>query len=404
MNFTEIKKCRVCQGAEFGTLLDLGEQCIANAFHEKDSPPSPLIPLKLVRCHNCDLVQLAHKIDYDLMYKSYWYRSSINQTMRDHLKGLVESVLKVKPLNPGDTVLDLGCNDGFTLGCFDSAVNRVGVDPSNIVPANCNLFINEYFSPLTAAAVPIPKAKVITSIAMFYDLNEPRRFVEGIDACLDKDGIWVLELAYLQDILNSNSYDTQCHEHVVYYRLGTFEPLLDGLDLEVFKVEFNKINGGSFRIFVSRKGAHGIDDSVRNTRGNEQAGYTPFTWGYADFADRALTSKTQMQKFLIEQKLAGKKVYGYGASTKGQIIMQYCNITPDFMVAIAERNPDKYNLFTPGTNVRICSEDEMRAAKPDFLVIFPWYFLPEFREREKALIESGTRLVVPLPKFEVLPA
>jgi hypothetical protein len=396
----EIEKCRVCGHQTFQVVIDLGEQYIANAFHAKEDPPTFKAPLKLLRCKKCGLVQLAHKIDCDLMYRNYWYKSSMNQTMRDHLEGLIDSVLAIKRVKSGDTVIDSGTNDGWTLGCYKPTINRVGVDPSNIKPSNCDLFINDYFS--AEALKGVPKAKIITSIAMFYDLNEPRKFVEDIDAFLDDDGIWVLELAYLRDILSANCYDGVCHEHNVYYRLGTFELLLDGLNLEVFKIEFNKINGGSFRMYISRKGAFKVDNEVLNTREWEKYLFLDSDRPYAEFAKRVNDSKEQLQKFLHEQKQAGKKVYGYGASTKGQVVMQYCEITPDLMTAVAERNPDKYGLYTPGTNIRICSEDEMRAAKPDFLVIFPWYFLPEFKHREKNLTESGTKLVVPLPRFEVI--
>ena len=397
---TAIQQCRICKQSNFQIVINLGEQFIANAFHQKDDPPTLKAPLKLIRCISCGLVQLAHSIDCDLMYKNYWYKSSINRTMRDHLEDLVDKITVIQPVKSGDTVIDIASNDGYMLGCYKQTVNRVGVDPSNIKPANCTQFFNTYFS--AEILKEIPKAKIITSIAMFYDLNDPKQFVKDIEKCLTPDGIWVLELAYLRDILSATCYDTCVHEHVCYYRLGTFELCLEGTNLEVFKVEFNKINGGSFRIYVARKGTRKIDCEVINTMDWEKYLFLDSDRPYHEFALKVEKSREELMVFLMGQKIKGKKIWGYGASTKGQITMQYCGITSDIMDAVAERNPDKYGLYTPGTNVKICSEDEMRAAKPDFLVIFPWHFLAEFKERETELMKAGTKLVVPLPRFEVI--
>jgi len=395
-----LRECRICKNPHFQKVLDLGNQYIANAFHSKEAPPTLTAPLLLMRCNKCGLVQLAHSINTDLMYRNYWYKSSINKTMRDHLEDLVDKIIVIQPVKSGDTIIDIACNDGYMLGCYKQTVNRIGVDPSNIKPANCTQFFNNYFS--AGLLQDVPKAKIITTIAMFYDLNDPKKFVKDIEACLAPGGIWVLELAYLRDILSATCYDTCCHEHVCYYRLGTFEMCLEGTNLEVFKVEFNKINGGSFRIYVSHKGARKIDSEVTNTRDWEKYLFLDSDRPYHEFASRVEKSREELMVFLMSQKIKGKKIWGYGASTKGQVTMQYCNINSDLIDAVAERNPDKYGLFTPGTDVKICSEDEMRAAKPDFLVIFPWHFLTEFKEREKDLMASGTKLVVPLPRFEVI--
>jgi hypothetical protein len=320
--------------------------------------------------------------------------------MRDHLEELVDKIITIQPVKSGDTVIEIACNDGFMLGCYKQTINRIGVDPSNIKPANCTQFFNTYFS--AEVLKGIPKAKIITSIAMFYDLNDPKKFAKDIETCLAPDGIWVLELAYLRDILSATCYDGVCHEHMCYYRLGTLELCLEETNLEVFKVEFNKANGGSFRVFIARKGTRKIDNEVTNTRDWEKYLFLDSDRPYQEFALRVEKSKEELQIFLMSQKIKGKKIWGYGASTKGQVTMQYCDINSDLMEAVAERNPDKYGLYTPGTNIRICSEEEMRAAKPDFLVIFPWHFITEFKEREKDLMSSGTKLVVPLPRFEVI--
>jgi hypothetical protein len=233
---------------------------------------------------------------------------------------------------------------------------------------------------------------------MFYDLNDPASFVRDIRSVLSDDGMWVAELSYLPIMMENTAYDSVCHEHVAYYRIGTFLEILKGTDLVLTHVQFNQMNGGSFRVFVRPNGrSDGTAEEVLKSENG--AGYTSSV-PYDKFADGVKKSSDKLVKFLEDNH--GRTIYGYGASTKGQIIMQHCGLGPQHLVAIAERNPLKYGLFTPGTNVPICSEDEMRSAKPDFLVFFPWYFLDEFVTREKVIYDQGTRFVVPLPEFRVI--
>ena len=397
MHFKTIKKCRICSNNKFDIIIDLGEQYIANAFHKPDDPPILTAPLELIKCTNCHLIQLSNSINRDLIYKTYWYKSGINQTMRDHLRGIALAIQSMIKLEKGDKIIDIGCNDSTLLSNYPKDIIRIGIDPSNIKPdtADIDIFINDYF---TAERLRGYKAKVITSIAMFYDLDDPRRFVQDIKNCLTDDGIWVLELSYMPSMLRTVSYDTICAEHLCYYTLSTFQKVLENTGLEVFDVEFNDINGGSFRLFVSQIDRQPISVDLQDVLDKE----TEFNTlePYNEFAMNVKKSKDKLLKFLEDNK--NHKIYGYGASTKGQIILQYCNITSKNLVAIAERNPLKYDLYTPGTNIRICSEEEMRAAKPDYLLVFPWYFMDEFVSRERDLLKAGCHFVKPLPKFEIL--
>lgn len=396
---TAIDCCRVCHGKDIAPLLDLGEQKIANGFHDKSEEQTGA-PLNLVRCTSCGLVQLAHSVNTDLMYKKYWYRSSINQTMRDHLRGSYDLVSRTTNLAHGDVVIDIGCNDGTLLGYYPSRVVKVGVDPSNIIPNNC-IHVNDYFTYDNVKGVLAGrKAKVITSIAMFYDLNDPKSFVADIRRCLRDDGIWVLELSYLPRMISNTAYDSICHEHVTYYSISTFMLTLQDSGLQVVDASFNDINGGSFRMVV----VPGASDKASNETIQEivaaenQAGYGQSTV-YESFVKAVARSKSDMMSFLDANN--DKKIYGYGASTKGQIILQYCDIGK-YLVAIAERNPAKYGLYTPGSDVRICPEDEMRAAKPDYLLMFPWYFFEEFKAREAATMDAGCSFLLPLPTFRAI--
>jgi len=235
---------------------------------------------------------------------------------------------------------------------------------------------------------------------MFYDLDDPKQFVQDVRKCLQDDGIWVLELSYLPAMLRTNSYDSVCHEHVCFYTLETFTKALEGNDLEIFDVKFNNMNGGSFRLFICPIGKRKISPRVLKARGIEKTGRFNEDAPYNEFSNNVKKSAEELLRFLAYTRK--EKVYGYGASTKGQVILQFCQFNDDDLIAIAERNPLKHGLLTPGTNIKICSEEEMRVAKPDYLLVFPWYFLEEFREREKALLSSGTRFVQPLPRFKIL--
>ena len=403
MGIAGIKKCRVCDGVSFAPVFDFGKQVIANHFHHKDDPECSPLPLALVRCEKCNLVQLADMIDSDLMYRNYWYRSGINQSMRDHLRGLAEQISQFIQIGPDDAIVDIGCNDGTFLGFFPKAGRRIGIDPSNIKPTVPCEYVNDYFTHEAANSIlKDKKAKLITSIAMFYDLDDPKSFVKDIRRTLADDGLWVAELSYLPIMMGNTAYDSVCHEHVVYYRMETFLEVLKDTDLVPVHVEINQMNGGSFRVFVQPKDCQPLfaDDSVRLLLEKEASDGYGKEHLYNNFAQNIKTSSRFLTEFLDEQKT--KAIYGYGASTKGQIIMQHCRIDAVCMRAIAERNPLKYGLYTPGTNVPICSEERMRNAKPDFLVIFPWYFFSEFEARESALHDHGCKFVLPLPSFKIV--
>ena len=400
---TTITSCRICGEEEFRPVLDLGEQCIGNAFHDATGESILCAPLRLVRCGSCSLVQLAHRVSTDLMYASYWYRSGVNQTMRDHLAGLAAQAQGLVDLEPGDVVIDIGSNDGTSLACYPENVHRVGVDPSNIRPQACDTYIHDYFSRRAVSeALQGRKAKIITSIAMFYDLNDPCEFAEHVGASLRSDGVWVLELSYLPTMLRANSYDTVCHEHVCYYRIATFEKVLSGTGLELFDVEFNESNGGSFRLFVAPHGRREKSTRYLHARVDESRLLLDRDFPYRQFSNRVERAREHLERFLHDAGRAGKLVYGYGASTKGMVTLQHSGVTRELMPAIAERNPDKYGLYTPGTNIPICSESEMREARPDYLVVLPWHFLDEFVAREADYLAAGGKFVLPLPEFRIL--
>jgi hypothetical protein len=311
--------------------------------------------------------------------------------------GVASGIMGKVRLSDGDPIIDIGCNDGTLLSYFPEHVDKIGVDPSNITPHGCKHLQTYFTADAVAPALAGRKAKVVASIAMFYDLDSPKSFVRDVWSVLADDGMWVLELSYLPRMIENTAYDSVCHEHVAYYSLRTFMKAIMDTDLSITDIQFNDINGGSFRMFLSPGGKHApiVDQVLAKER---DAGYGTET-PYVDFAMRVLKSREELVKFLETAREQGKKVYGYGASTKGQIILQFCGLNSSHMTAIAERNPDKYGLYTPGSNVRICPEAEMRADRPDYVLMFPWYFFDEFKSRESSLKDGGTRFLLPLPTF-----
>lgn len=411
--------CRLCGSRALTPVVSLGEQYIGGAFAKPDCTPSVQrrIPLDLVRCDPgldqdaCGLVQMRHSVPPRVLYSSYWYRSGVNQTMRDHLTGIAHMAEQIAGLKAGDLVLDIGCNDGTLLKSYRTEdIKRLGIDPSNVVSharAAGLQVVNDFFSANALRSVyPEQKPKVITSIAMFYDLENPHAFVADIKDSLHEEGIWVLELSYLPSMLEVNSFDTICHEHLEYYSLGPMERLLAEHGLEVIDVTLNSSNGGSFRIAVGHAGKTKPSDDARERvqqirlREFEQAFDTDAP--YALFRKNIEKIRKDIRALLKKAGTQKKLVHGYGASTKGNTTLQFCGITPDLLPAIADRNQDKWGTRTVGTNIPIISEEASRKQKPDFYLVLPWHFIEEFKKREREFLQRGCKFIIPMPQVHLI--
>lgn len=414
--------CRSCGSSSLTPVISLGEQVLAGNFgFSSDLPPvHRKIPLDLVRCdmerdeQACGLVQLRHTVPGDLMYSSYGYRSGINKTMRGHLGDLAQELEERLTLKEGDVVVDIGANDGTLLTSYKTpGFAGVGFEPSIVQPEALPShiqYVRDYFSAAPfLARFPEKRAKIITSIAMFYDLEDPNAFVSDVATLLDQDGLWVFEVAYLPQTLAKNSFDTICHEHLEYYSLSSIDSLLKRHGLVVADVSENEINGGTIRVYACHKGGRFAERGqeararVYSMQRREFDLKLDTSEPYAAFAERVASIGVELPRFLRELKAQGKKVYGYGASTKGNVILQYCGIGPDLVAGIADLNSAKWGQTTPGTDIPIISEEEMRAAKPDYLLVLPWFFLPEFLQREADIISRGGKFIVPIPAVHVKP-
>ena len=407
--------CRVCGSRKLVPILSLGQQ-YAVGFLDRAEETAGAGPLDLILCNlkdgGCGLLQLQHTYDHDLLYRKYWYKSGISTTMVKALGDIVECAQKVVPLNPGELVIDIGANDGTLLRQYQRTdIQKVGFEPSNLwelAKQDHATIIHDYFN---AAAfqknLPGKKAKIITSISMFYDLEDPNSFVADIARCLDADGLWIIQMNYLGLMLDDHTYDNISHEHLEYYSFISVENLIKRHALEIFDVELNDVNGGSYRLYIRRPGAKlnplpGAVQRVANLRQKELAAGYDDKFVYADYAKEIATLKTQVMEILSREKKAGKKIYIYGASTRGLVVLQYCGIDKQFIAAAVDKNSDKWGKYIVGTGIQCISFDDYRKNLPDCLLVLPYQFKREIMNQERDFLLNGGKMIFALPRVEVI--
>lgn len=403
MRVTERKTCRI-SGGLLVEILDLG-LIPFSTFPLPEDPAPALLPLRLCLNDASGLVQLKHTVDPTAMYHQYWYMSGVNQSMTLALKSIVQEAMGRlgKTLQAGDIVVDIASNDGTLLSAYPEDLFRVGIDPAkNIKPKACNLHINDYFHARSyRERLGDRKAEIVTSIAMFYDLEDPVQFCLDVKEILRPGGLWVIELSYLPTMLQNNSFDTICSEHLEYYSLSSIEQILKETGLAVEDVETNEVNGGSFRLYIRHRSYARESEAVQKMRMEEKRLMLTEAQTYFSFAERVRQNKSEMLEFLFSQKKLGKKVVGYGASTKGNTILAYYGIGPDLISHVADRNPIKWGRQTV-TRIPVISEDEARKMKPDYFLAFPYHFIQEFLSREEDFLKSGGKFILPVPKLAIV--
>lgn len=378
-------------------------------------PPLRKIPTMLVRCdvekneNGCGLLQMGHSVPPDILYANYWYRSGTNATMRNHLGGIVKSALEISSAKSG-RVLDIGCNDGTLLSNYSDNFEKFGVDPSDIaqtIQPPVTVVNSTFPSRQLNNLVGDKKFDVITSIAMYYDLESPTGFARAIAELLAPGGIWIVEMSYLPLMLTQNSFDTICHEHLEYYSLAVLEHIARDAGLRVFKAALNDVNGGSIRLYLTKADNNKYDtreanDFLRHLRLHEFDLKLDTAEPYVAFQQRIDAVREKLGALLTAARRKGEHIHVYGASTKGNVLLQWCRIGSSMVDCAADRNPDKYGARTLGTDIPIVSEEESRAAKPDYYLVLPWHFKAEFLERERPAIMAGTKMIFPLPEVLVV--
>lgn len=417
MHLIHRKTCRVCGSAALTPVIDLGEQHLQGSFIKpgKEFPPTRKIPCTLVRCDPtrdekaCGLLQMEHSVPPEILYSAYWYRSGTNNTMRNHLRNIAEEASSLLQQSQA-RVLDVGCNDGTLLSFYPKSYLKFGIDPSDVaqeVSADVTVVRDIFPSAELATLTRGEKFDIITSIAMFYDLEDPVAFTRAIEAALSPKGIWIFEMSYMPLMLKMNSYDTICHEHLEYYSLAVIERILKVTGMKIFNIALNDINGGSLRCYATHDDnfAYKKDQFAENIKAMRQEEFDlelDTDKPYRHFQEKIDVHREELVNVLKKLKNEGKRIHVYGASTKGNTILQWCGIDGRIVDMAAERNPDKYGARTLGTDIPIVSETESRQKNPDYYLVLPWHFKTEFVEREQETIKRGVGFIFPLPSLEII--
>lgn len=406
--YTTVSRCRLCGNANLSPVLSLGVQALTGVFPAKPRERVTSGPVDLVRCEGgpeaCGLVQLLQTYDKGEMYGGrYGYRSGLNASMVKHLQEKVASLRALVRLSAGDVVLDIGSNDGTLLSAYPAELGRVGMDPtaerfrSYYPPAA--IILPEFFSSETFdRRLGGAKAKVVTSIAMFYDLDAPLEFARQVKDVLADDGVWLFEQSHLGRMIEQTSYDTVCHEHLEFYGVRQLRWILEKLGMKIVALSFNEVNGGSVSVTAAKASAPYPEAATALSAAlkAEEPLRNPRT--YARFREAVELQRRQTREFLDEARRDGKTVLGYGASTKGNVILQYCGITPKDLPCIGEVNQEKFGCYTPGTLIPIVPQADVLAKKPDTLFVLPWHFEEFILKRETAYRRSGGKFFFPLPR------
>ncbi|MDD4899088.1 MAG: class I SAM-dependent methyltransferase [Candidatus Omnitrophica bacterium] len=414
--YSQIKQCRICGNRELVPILNLGAQALTGVFPKKKDEPVSRAPLELVKCMGgneeaCGLVQLRHSCNLNELYAdNYGYRSGLNKSMVEHLQRKVKKIEGLVTLAPGDLIVDIGSNDSTLLRSYsDNKLLLVGIDPTGakfkeFYPPYISLIPSFFSAEAVKKAYPGKKAKIITSIAMFYDLESPLGFMLEINEVLGDEGIWVFEQSYLPSMLSANAYDTVCHEHLEYYALKQIFWLTQKAGLKIIEVEKNDVNGGSFSVAVAKKGSAKWQESAeaRKILKEEEKNGLDSLKPFEEFSQRVFRHREELLENIEKINRQGKKLFGYGASTKGNVILQFCSLTEKEIPCIAEVNKDKFGCYTPGTLIPIISEAEAKKMQPDFFLVLPWHFRENIISRERDYLQGGGKLFFPLPQIKIV--
>jgi SAM-dependent methyltransferase len=404
----KIKKCRICKSKNLKELFSFGKLCFTGKFPSK-SQKIKKEPITLIICKTCELVQLGHNFDLNYLYgPDYGYRTGINKTMLNHVKKVVINLSKKTKVKSNDFVLDIASNDGSLLKYYNKKINTFGIDPIlekyKNQYKNINYKIPDFFSAKKIMKTTKKKFKIITALSVFYDSANPDKFIKDIKKLLANDGIFLLEFADLASIVKNKLFDTICHEHLEYYSSKVIFNLCSKNNLRVFDIKENDINGASKQYYICHQNSNHKSNhlKIKSILNSEKKLNLSKENTYKKFFKIINNSKNKLNRFIKKAIKRKKIIHGYGASTKGNVLLQYYGINNKMIDYIAERNKNKYNLYTPGSRIKIISETLSRSCKPDYYLVLPWHFKKEILVREKEIRKKGTKFIFPLPKLKVI--
>ena len=404
-----IKKCRSCKSKKLTKLFSLGKLSFTGKFSNKYETNVPKAEIELVICKNCELVQLSKNFNKRYLYgPDYGYRTGMNKTMKEHVKSVVINAKKLTKLKKSDAVLDIASNDGTLLNYYKKDIIKVGIDPTIIkfkkYYKNIDLSISDFFSKKKIKKKFGKKFKVITALSVFYDAEAPNKFLNDVEHLLEDDGIFILEHADLKSIINSKMFDTICHEHLEYYSHKVIINLLKKNKLQLFDFKLNEINGGSTQYYIKKESCKKFKvnkSKIESLLKKEKLLKLNKTTTYKNFFKEIKKAKSNLIILLDKLKKDNKTIHGYGASTKGNVLLQYFGINKKYLDFIADRNPKKNGFYTPNFKIKIVNEESSRKLNPDYYLVLPWHFKKEILIREKNIRQKGTKFIFPLPKLLV---
>ena len=404
----KIKSCRNCKKSKFYDLFSLGKISFTGKFAKNKKINIKKTPLDLVMCRKCKLVQLNHNYDLNYLYgPDYGYRTGINRTMNVHVKNITKILEKKVKLKSGDAVLDIASNDGTLLNYYKTKYITFGIDPL-IKKYRQNYHSIDYkvpsfFSIRKVENITSKKFKVITALAVFYDLENPNLFLSELEKILENEGVILIEFADMLSMIKFNMFDAICHEHLMYLSTKIMFQMVSKNNLRIFDIKYNDINGGSAQYFICKKQSK-IKNNFKNISKalkKEKIFGLENLITYKKFFKKIEIIKKNLNNIITKAKKKNQTIHGYGASTKGNVLLQYFGITKKHLDFIADRNPRKYNYYTPGTKIKIISEKLSRKLKPSYYLVLPWHFKKEILKREKHLIKRGSKFIFPLPNIKI---
>jgi len=396
----KINSCLLCKNKKMKKIFSLGNLYVSNFVKKSKIKKGIRAPLNLLYCNSCELIQLSHIAPQEIMYKRfYWYKSGVTKTMREGLKDIFIDSLKFVRISKKDLVLDIGANDGTLLKYYKNKSLTLGCEPAKNLQKelkkNCHYKMENFWSfeefLKISSKFNLPKPKIITAIGMFYDLEDPNKFIRDAALSLDDEGIFIAQLMCLKSMVSQNDIGNICHEHIEFYSLKSLKFLFETNGFEIFRIEENELNGGSFRIYCRKYKTGSIKFPYENVKEMMKS-----------FVKRAKLNKKRTISFLNKKKYEGKTIFLYGASTKGNTLLQYYGINNKLIPYAAERSPEKWNKYTVGTGIKIISEKKARRMKPDFFLVTPWGFIDEFKKREIKWRKTGGKFIVPFPKMKIV--